>query len=244
MERAHRVGGDSDARGVDVGALGEVRDGLHDVGDHVATEAWRHLGAGNEGVVGAGLGGAAAVALVLADGIVGEDDRSGARIEDAGVVGVPGGFIAGVAVDDDDGGNAPAKLFGAIDDGGNAHSVESGVGDALGDDAGDGSEASVVARSEGRKRVGDEKGLLDLRSPFRKLLRAGKVGGGGGRAGGGRMPAGRLRGRGGAGEQAQRQQCGRAERRCEKGRPALGQNTCHVRRIRGLRQIEECGDGG
>jgi hypothetical protein len=50
-----------------------------------------------------------------------------------------------------------------------------------------------------------------------------------------------LRGRGKAGEQAERQQRGWAE---EEGRPATGRNARHARRIRGWRQSgKACGDG-
>src|ERR1700729_1626120 len=96
-----------------------------------------------------------------------------------------------------------------IDDGGHAHVVVGSVGDALGDDAGGWCESAVAVRGEGRERVGNEEGVLDLLSPLSDL-RFGYGGRGceegcgcGGLRGGGAMGEGEASDR--DGEQEQRE---------------------------------------
>src|SRR5258707_15737044 len=85
VKATHRVSNHCNAFGIDLGKARGVTDSADDVTDHEAAHPRGGFEARKHGVVGTSVGEMLRVALFLADGIEGYDDRAGACIEEPGV---------------------------------------------------------------------------------------------------------------------------------------------------------------
>ena len=166
-EGAHGKAEDSNAVGVDVVAVREIGDALHDVGDHAAAHARGHrCGIEDFGVVFAGSGFAVVVGFSGADWVIRENDGAEASVKDRGVVRVPAGLVGTVSVDQDHCGQFGFwSGGGVVDDGGDSHAVLGRVGDAFGGDFGGRVENAVGLSLEFRQGIRDEERLFDLLAP-------------------------------------------------------------------------------
>src|SRR6185437_12205698 len=190
-EGAHGVAENRDAFGVDVRALREVGDALHEVDLHEAGDALAPVGGGDAGgrsdalVMRGGAGLLVDVALAFADHVVGDDDGAGFGVFHAGVHGVPAELVRAVSVDHEDSGELALPVHGlgvgVVGDGGDNHAVEGVIGDAIGENSRCGREGGPGFGVECGELVGDVEDVADLFTPCVEacgVLFGGEVGAG------------------------------------------------------------------
>ena len=170
-KRPHGEAHDRDAMRIDVWPRTQIRDGLHNIGDHESAHARAHRGNIDHLVVLASVDLVLVVALSFADRVVGQYDRSGTRVENSRVVGVPARLIATVSVDDNNGWHLPLwRNRRTIDVCRNSQTILGAIRDSLNDNPRGSSEVAVGFRRYCGQRIWDKECVAYLLTPEVDLL--------------------------------------------------------------------------